>query len=281
MPAIPAHSFDKSKTVVGRQSVIHIVNGAGVRQVERATAAGSITTSGNLTATITGAGITGSPVALSVAVLNGDTPAMWAQKVRLAIAANAAISALYDVDPALDATITLRRKVAAANDATLNIALADGTSDGATEAAESVAVTAGAADGPATTLQVDYLSDGGSMELGELMAPGADNGPAYSSRNWERSRSELYRFRSKEVKKIRELLGGLTGRVAGTVTLYVRDPDDAPDTVAMLSDAFPASVYRDPAEIAYSGDNTAEVTLIVKSHKDGPVAWTEDADVSA
>lgn len=278
---IPAHSFDKSKTVVGRQSVIVFNDGAGVRQVERATAAGSITTSGNVTATITGAGITGSPVALSVAVLNGDTPAMWAQKVRLAIAANAAISALYDVLPALDATITLVRKLAAANDGTLNIALANGTSVGATTAAESVDVTAGAADGPQTVLRVDYLGDAGTLELGDLMAPGADNGPAYSARNWERSRSELYRFRCKEVKKVIALLGGLTGRKSGACTLYVRDPDDAADKVALRSDeGFPCSLYRDTAEVTHSGDNPSEVTLIVKSHKDGQITWTPDADVS-
>lgn len=278
--SLPAASFDKTKTVVGHKSILAITNGLGVRQVERATAAGAITTSGNLTCTVTGAGISGSPVALSVAVLNGDTPAMWAQKVRLAISANAAISALYDVEAALDETITLTRKTAAANDATLNIALADDTSDGVTEAASSTAVTAGAASGPVTNLLVDYVGDRGSLDLGRMMAPGANNGPAHTSRVWTKSRAELLAFRTKEIKKVIALLGSLTGIIEGSCTAYVRDPDDVTDVVALKSDDFPCSIYRDPAEIAHGRDNPSEVTLIIESLKDGPIDWDADAAVS-
>ena len=116
----------------------------GVAQVETATAAGSVSGDGNAAVVITGAGITGSPITLAVAVLNGDTPTVWAAKVRAAIAANAAISALYSVGGSTTA-IVLTRITPAANDATLNIALATGTATGITTAATSADTTAGVA----------------------------------------------------------------------------------------------------------------------------------------
>lgn len=116
----------------------------GVAQVETATAAGSVSGNGNAEVVITGAGITGSPITLAVAVLNGDTPTLWAAKVRAAIAANAAISALYSVGGSGTA-IVLTRITPAANDGTLNIALATGTATGITTAATSADTTAGVA----------------------------------------------------------------------------------------------------------------------------------------
>ena len=211
-------TFDKTKLLVGRQSVISFTDGAGVQQVTTATAVGPITTSGNLTATFTGAGVTGSPIALSVAVLNGDTAVMWAQKVRLALQANAAIMAVYEVLAALDATITLRRRVAAANDATLNLALADGTSDGCTEAATSAATVAGAASGPVTHLLVEYVSHAPGLAVNRAKGPGADNGPAFTAKVWATERSEMFKFRSKEIAKISALLGSLSGIKEGAAT---------------------------------------------------------------
>jgi len=128
---------------------------AGTAQVETATAVGTITTAGNATVVVTGAGITGSPVTLSVAVALNDTAAVWAGKVRTALAANAAISALYTISGA-SASIVLTRKPSAtftvpggtlncfpANDSTLNISLDNGTCAGITTAATSAKTTAG------------------------------------------------------------------------------------------------------------------------------------------
>lgn len=135
--------------------------------------------------------------------------------------------------------------------------------------------------GNETILLVDYVGDTGSMDIGRLMAPGAANGPAFTARSWPKSRAEMVRFRCKEIKKIPALLGGLTGHKTGTGAVYLRDPDDAANTVGLMSDAaLPCSLYRDPTEIAHSGDNVSEVTLILESHKDGPITWTPDADLS-
>lgn len=116
--------------------------GAGAAQVETATAVGTITGSGNASVTITSALVTGSPLTVSVAVTNTDTAATWAGKVRTALAATTAITTHYTVGGASD-TITLTALVVATNDATLNIALADGTCTGITAAPTSANTTAG------------------------------------------------------------------------------------------------------------------------------------------
>ena len=128
---------------------------AGVAQVETATCTGTITGTGNATITVTASGLTGSPLAVSVAVTNGDTAATWAALVRTALAANAAVSALFTVSGATDAVILTRKPLGTytvgttatstypANDATLNVASADGTCTGITAAATSANTTAG------------------------------------------------------------------------------------------------------------------------------------------
>ena len=105
-------------------------------QVDTATAAGTIATSGNVTVTVTGALVTGSPLSVSVAALNTDTASVWAGKVRVALAALPAITTSYNVS-GTDTSIVISTKVNASNDTTLNIALANGTTTGVTAAATS------------------------------------------------------------------------------------------------------------------------------------------------
>ena len=105
-------------------------------QVETATAAGSITAAGTVSVTVTGAGITGSPLVIPVTVAIGDTAAAWAGKVTTALQGTAAITALYTVTNST-ATIVLTRITKGVNDGTLNVALANGTATGVTAAATS------------------------------------------------------------------------------------------------------------------------------------------------
>lgn len=116
----------------------------GTKQVETATVVGTITTAGNATFTVTGSGITGSPLAVSVAVLLGDTARDVAAKAAAALNSNAAVSALY-LAIAYETTVILKRKIPAANDATLNVAIANGTCAGLTAAPTSANTTAGVA----------------------------------------------------------------------------------------------------------------------------------------
>lgn len=114
----------------------------GTLQVETATAVGTITGSGNATVTVTAYGMANSPKAVSVAVVNADTATTWAGKVRTALAADADVGAFFTVSGATTA-IVLTSKTAIANDAQMNIALANGTSVGITAAPTSSNTTAG------------------------------------------------------------------------------------------------------------------------------------------
>jgi hypothetical protein len=109
---------------------------AGAAQVETATAAGTASASGNVTTTVTSTGMAGSPLAITTAILNGDTAAVWADKVRASLAANATIAERFTVSGTTTSIILTRKPGAVltdgtetvnlflATDASLNIALA-------------------------------------------------------------------------------------------------------------------------------------------------------------
>jgi hypothetical protein len=109
---------------------------AGAAQVETATAAGTSTAAGNITTTVTSTGMAGSPLAITTAILNGDTAAVWAGKVRTTLAANATIADRFTVSGTTTSIILTRKPGAVltdgtetvnlflATDASLNIALA-------------------------------------------------------------------------------------------------------------------------------------------------------------
>ena len=124
------------------ETLIPTITGAGDNQVETATAAGTITASGNATVVVTGDDIVGSPLTVSVAVLNTDTAATWAGKVKTALGAVTAITSLYTVG-GLSTAISLTRIVKRYNDSTLNISLANGTCTGITAAPTSANTTPG------------------------------------------------------------------------------------------------------------------------------------------
>ncbi len=152
--------FDVEKTTSGYLEMPHFYPNIRARrtdvdpavaQVETATAAGTITGAGHATVIVTGALVAGSPLTVSVAVANADTAAVWAGKVRAALAALPAITTNYVVGGA-GALITLTAKAAAANDATLNIDLDNGDSTGITTAHSSANTTPGVAPGTAVAL---------------------------------------------------------------------------------------------------------------------------------
>jgi len=113
-----------------------------VAQVETATVVGTVTTSGNATVIVTAAGMTGSPKTKSVAVLENDTASDVAGKIRTALGLDADVIARFAVSGATDKVI-LTRLAPAANDATLNVSIDNGTCAGLTTAATSANTTAG------------------------------------------------------------------------------------------------------------------------------------------
>lgn len=119
-----------------------ISKSSGVAQVETATAAGTITGSGDAEVIVTAAGMTGSPITVAVAVLETDTASIWAGKVRTALDLEGDITAMFAVGGSGTA-ITLTRLTEAANDATLNISLDNDTCTGITPATTSADTIAG------------------------------------------------------------------------------------------------------------------------------------------
>ena len=124
---------------------------AGTAQRETATAAGTITLAGNATVVFTSSNVTGSPITLNVPVALNDTASQWAEKVRVALAANTAIAARFAISgtgtsiiaDALPEITIAGIPFRLANNSTLNISLANGTCTGITTAATSANTTAG------------------------------------------------------------------------------------------------------------------------------------------
>lgn len=134
------------------QKATATVKDRGVAQVITATAVGTVTQNGNIAATVTGVGMTGSPKTIQVPALNGDAPSVWAGKVRTSLAADDDVKAFFTVS-GTGTAIILTAKTAAANDGTMNLALANGTTTGVTAAPNAAHTTAGVA--PQDSLQID------------------------------------------------------------------------------------------------------------------------------
>lgn len=129
---------------------------AGTAQVETATAAGTASSSGDVTITITATGMTGSPKAIAVPITSGDTASVWAGKVRTALAADADVSALFSVSGDTTSIVLTRKPIEtlngsnfdvpvyASNDSSLNIEISAGTT-GVTSTATSTNTTSGVA----------------------------------------------------------------------------------------------------------------------------------------
>lgn len=118
----------------------------GQTQQTTATFAGTVTTSGNMTVIVTSSGMAGSPITKAVPVLIGDGPNQLAAKAAVALRSDTVIGGRFNISVS-GANVLLTRKVAAANDATLNVSSADGTSVGVTSNPTSAATRAGSATG--------------------------------------------------------------------------------------------------------------------------------------
>jgi len=80
------------------------------KQVETATVAGTVTLSGNAAVVVTASGMTGSPKTINVAVLDEDTAAEVAEKIRTALGEDAAVIALFPVSGADEAVLLTMKK---------------------------------------------------------------------------------------------------------------------------------------------------------------------------
>jgi hypothetical protein len=113
---------------IDTETGIATIGTAPVAQVETATvvAAAGATSNGNLAVTVTGARITGSPLAVSVPLTTAaNTAALVAAQIRATFNATAAIASKYTVG-GTGADVTLTEIDPQNNDTTLNIAIAAG-----------------------------------------------------------------------------------------------------------------------------------------------------------
>jgi len=156
----------ESVTIVGTTGVatpsgLHV---DGTAQVETATAAGTVTVTGNATVVITSAAVTGSPLTFPIAVVAGDTASQWAAKVRAALDVTSVVTDKFTVSGSTTSIVLTRKGTTLAtgfpvaypaNDSTLNISLTNGTCTGITNATTSANTTNGVATSGAYVLDGD------------------------------------------------------------------------------------------------------------------------------
>lgn len=146
--------------ISGSPSILTISPAAATAQVETLSNAGTITTAGNATATVRATGLSGSPLAIPFAVALDDTPEMWSQKMRAALSANAAVTAMFSVG-GTGADVVLTRLVTDICDFNLNLSVANAATGG------SVGITARNSTNTATGASVIGYT-GGDL----LLSPG-------------------------------------------------------------------------------------------------------------
>lgn len=149
---------------------------AGTAQIETATvvAASGITGSGNATVTVTAAGMTGSPKAISVALTTAEhtTATLIATAIAAALNVDTDYSALFTATSSGANVITTRKSLWSgtpslypANDSTLNVAIANGTCTGITTAATSTNTLSGVASSGVKIYDGDALDVEGDTFL--------------------------------------------------------------------------------------------------------------------
>ena len=94
------------------------------RQIETAVALGTIMANGTLDVTVTAADVEGSPLLFNIPVEEFEGPDQWADKVRLALSASDALTAVYTVGGS-GSNIVLTEQIADGNDPTLNISMGE------------------------------------------------------------------------------------------------------------------------------------------------------------
>jgi len=134
------------------------------------TLAGVASGAGNASVIVTSTALgTASPKTVLVAVAEADDASAIAGKIRVALAADTAINAVFAVSGATDKVI-LTRRARVANDATLNIAIDNMTSIGITPALTSANTVAGVAEVPISDIvEFDFPPATDFVEIGAIL----------------------------------------------------------------------------------------------------------------
>lgn len=148
----------------------------GTPQIETAVVVVTTVTAGDANFTLTASGMTGSPITTVVTLANDDTASEVATKAATAMNLDSDITDLFFV-VADGPNIVVTKKIATANDATLNLAYADDTSGGLTDDATSNNTQAGVVlttvaqvrtiGGPSMTLDTEDVTTHDSTDAWE------------------------------------------------------------------------------------------------------------------
>lgn len=132
---------------------------------------------------------------------------------------------------------------------------------------------------PVAVFEVEQLDDDPEQEEKELQRPDAA-GVLRTVRTVQTKSVEKFTFGLSEVKRLLEIFGGaLSGRVNGTATIWIPDPDDASGKVSLKSeDDFACVITRD-GKLTFGNSDFSKASIRLKSLKTGPIAWTADATV--
>lgn len=145
---------------------------AGYAQSEKALVSTEPTADGNITVTVTAAGMTGSPKAVTVAILNADTAAGVATKIAAALTADPNVGAMFTCTTDTD-TVIITKKVISAFDSTLAIKFTDTGTTGA--------VLDASADNTAKTTTIDDTNLIGATSINDAcVKANGDNAGEYS-----------------------------------------------------------------------------------------------------
>ncbi len=185
---------------------------AGRKQITTQTVIGTVATGGSMTLTVTNVGLTGSPLAISFNVDSGDIPSAVAAKAAAALSGNAAVAARFEVDN-IGADFALTRLVEAANDGTLNLAIANGTATGVTPDGTSTATQTGIATVAGTVAQ----RVGQHAQFGPRVWEAIDTSPS----TWREITTVLNSIRHDPA--IVGLTGGGTTKLDGIVVTTTHD----------------------------------------------------------
>lgn len=132
--------------------------------------------------------------------------------------------------------------------------------------------------GVSTVFESRLLDEEPEQEEKALEMPDA-NGVLREVRSVLTKQKETYKFELVEPKRLLTIFGGaLSGRVTGTVTLFIPDPDDAAGKVALTSESFACTITRDGG-VKFGDADFTKATIKITSNKQGSVTWTADAAV--
>jgi hypothetical protein len=278
---LPTAPFAPTQLIAGSKTICVFTPSTPTQQVETATlTGGNVTVAGNVVVTITGSLIVGSPLAINVAVLVGDTLAMVAAKIRLVLAATTAVTNFYTVTPSLSGVqVQLTAITGAADEGAFNIGIGVGTQTGVTASPTSVTTVAGSTGGTPINIPCKMTELANKTETTERQVPGTD-GVMRPDRQMTKSARE--EFSLTDIEEIDSVLTNFTSFTGlnrlGTCVLWVMDQtDQAGVSVRLKSAPFPCSLIVKSGTTKFGGGDFTKVSILLLSLAPAGVVWTVNA----